>query len=190
MKNTHIYLIGYPGTGKYTIAKAMKEIEPHFKLVDNHLINNPVFSIIEQDGKTPLPQQVWDNIGKIWDVITDTMVNLSSPDASFIMTNFLREGCADDGPWFEEVRDMAEDKRGSLFIPVHLHCDPEENKKRIVRPDRAKRMKHTDPDAVDDWHENDAIITIDHPNFLKLDVNDLSPQDAAKAILSHAKSRL
>ena len=187
MKNVHIYIIGYPGTGKYTIAKEICESDKDFRLVDNHLVNNPVFSIIHQDGKTPLPQQVWDNVGRIWDVILDTMVNLSPKDYSFVMTNFLHKACPDDSLWFETVRDMAEKKRGSLFIPVHIHCSIEENKKRVIRPDRAMRMKCIDPDLVENWHNHDAIIDVDHPNFLELDVTDLSPQDSVRAILKHAE---
>lgn len=39
-----LYLIGFAGTGEYTIAK---EIANHgYKVVDNHLINNPIFSLL------------------------------------------------------------------------------------------------------------------------------------------------
>lgn len=50
MKNTIIYLLGFPGTGKYTIAKEICK-QADFKLVDNHLINNPLFTLIENDDK-------------------------------------------------------------------------------------------------------------------------------------------
>jgi shikimate kinase len=41
MRNTMIYLIGFAGAGKFTIAKEIcKSAEA--RLVDNHLINNPI----------------------------------------------------------------------------------------------------------------------------------------------------
>jgi hypothetical protein len=55
MKNTIIYLIGFPGTGKYTIAREIAQQED-FRLVDNHLVNNPLFNLIHADGITPLPR--------------------------------------------------------------------------------------------------------------------------------------
>lgn len=36
-----LYLIGFAGTGKYTIAKELAKVG--YKLVDNHLINNSIF---------------------------------------------------------------------------------------------------------------------------------------------------
>ena len=62
MQNTIIYLIGFAGTGKYTIAKEICRLT-NARLVDNHLINNPVFSLIRADGKTLLPESVWE---KTW----------------------------------------------------------------------------------------------------------------------------
>jgi shikimate kinase len=51
MNGALIYLIGFAGCGKLTIAKAIqKKID--CILVDNHLINNVIFSLIDPDGKT------------------------------------------------------------------------------------------------------------------------------------------
>ncbi|HEX6477597.1 MAG TPA: hypothetical protein VF043_02040 [Ktedonobacteraceae bacterium] len=52
MQNTIVYLIGYAGTGKYTIAKELARLTGAV-IVDNHLINNPVFSIVGASGNTP-----------------------------------------------------------------------------------------------------------------------------------------
>jgi predicted kinase len=45
MKNTIVYLIGYAGTGKYTIAREIAGLTGAV-IVDNQLINNPVFSVV------------------------------------------------------------------------------------------------------------------------------------------------
>ena len=40
LENTIVALIGYAGTGKYTIGRELSE-RTGAKLIDNHLINNP-----------------------------------------------------------------------------------------------------------------------------------------------------
>ncbi len=57
-------LYGFPGVGKLTIANEMVGLlgasGHEVRLVDNHVINNQVFRLIEQDGLTPLPPVVWE----------------------------------------------------------------------------------------------------------------------------------
>ena len=57
--NAVVYLLGPYGVGKLTIAKELCA-ETAAILVDNHLINNPILSVIGADGVTPLPAQTWD----------------------------------------------------------------------------------------------------------------------------------
>jgi hypothetical protein len=45
-KNCIIHLIGFAGVGKLTIAREIVS-KTNAKLVDNHLINNPILSIIK-----------------------------------------------------------------------------------------------------------------------------------------------
>ncbi|MCD8491927.1 MAG: hypothetical protein LRY51_08510 [Geovibrio sp.] len=103
MKNTIIYLLGFPGTGKYTIAKEICA-QADVRLVDNHLVNNPLFSLIWQDGTTPLPPRIWDNIGKVWEAVLDTIVHISAPDTSFVLTNALTDQGGVDRGWYERVQ--------------------------------------------------------------------------------------
>jgi len=46
MAGNIVHLIGFPGVGKLTIAKEIVRQRSDFVLVDNHLINNPVFSVV------------------------------------------------------------------------------------------------------------------------------------------------
>lgn len=64
MTHTFIYLLGFAGVGKYTVAKAIQErVEVH--ILDNHYILNPIFSLIEQGGITPLPAEIWGLAGRV-----------------------------------------------------------------------------------------------------------------------------
>ncbi len=74
--------------------------------------------------------------------------------------------------------------RGSLFVPVRLLITEKEHLKRMVRPERRARWKSIDPLDV---YDKTPLLTITHPNFLELDVSDLSAHDVAKVIMNHVE---
>lgn len=55
MKNTVVYLLGYPAAGKYTIGQIVAGLTGAV-LVDNHLIANPVLAVVGADGVRPVPR--------------------------------------------------------------------------------------------------------------------------------------
>lgn len=185
MKNTLIYLLGFPGTGKYTIAKEICAIED-IKLVDNHLINIPLFSLIPNDGVSPLPERIWDNVGLVWDAVLDTITHISPPDYSFVLTNALSNENEQDRHWFNKVK-LACESKNRTFVPVRLLCSVEENTKRIVSPERKARMKDINPLSPQKNAANHSVLDTDHPNILTLDVSDISAKMAAKTIINHAR---
>lgn len=186
MKNTIIYLLGFPGTGKLTVAKEICKAAD-VKLVDNHLINNPIFSLIHHDGKTPLPPEVWQNTGKVRTVVLETIQNISPPDFSFVLTNMLIDEDLDDHDIYRSVESLAR-ARNAKFVPIRLLCDLKENMRRIVRPDRIENMKEADPKSAKRRRETQSIIKVNHSNSLDLDITDIAPNQAAAIILDHARS--
>ncbi len=64
-----IYLIGKPGTGKYTVARELAKSE--FIVCDNQLINNPIFTLLNYDGFRKIPEIGWSAIGRIRAAIFD-----------------------------------------------------------------------------------------------------------------------
>ncbi|MBY0291774.1 MAG: GNAT family N-acetyltransferase [Alphaproteobacteria bacterium] len=174
-----IYLIGFSGTGKYTIAKEI--VKADYKIVDNHLINNSIFSLLDLDGITPIPEEAWVPVRKIRKIILDFIS--SDAKSNYIFTNELFEA---DNDWrvFCQVKETAE-KRGSLFVPVKLIISPEERKRRITNPERGLRYKSTNPAEI---HKKKGLIKIGHPHLLEVDVTDLSARDAAEKILCFAKT--
>ncbi len=186
MNNTIIYLLGFPGTGKYTIAKEICA-QTGAKLLDNHLINNPLFSLIEKDRIAPLPERIWDNVAQIWDAVLDTMIHISPAHYSFVLTNALTDEGEIDRSWFNRVQNGAVE-RGATFIPVRLKCSIEENERRIVQPNRAERLKEIDPTSPKRNAENHTVLTTDHPHLFNLDVTNLTAEKAAQTILNHARN--
>ena len=66
LDNTIIYLIGIPAVGKYTVAKEIGRMTGA-RVVDNQLINTPVFSVLGYDGTDafPFPHGAWAQIEKV-----------------------------------------------------------------------------------------------------------------------------
>jgi hypothetical protein len=190
MQNTMIYLIGFAGVGKYTIAKAIAEmmawtLEP-CKIVDNHYVLNPIFNLIAQDGVTPLPAQVWDAAMQVRLAVLATIEHVSPKDWNFVFTNELTEDS--DGSnlmLYSQILKVAE-ARGARFVPVRLWCDLEEHVSRVVRPERRERMKDVDADEARDKHANQKLFMPDHANTFTLNVSGLTPEIAAQTILKHA----
>jgi hypothetical protein len=182
MHSTIVYLIGYPGVGKLTIAKALCELTGA-RLVDNHMANNPIFSIIGVDGGTRIPEAAWDRVKAVRDVLFDTILHVAPRTFSYVLTNVLLD---DDGDkaLFEQVQDLAA-QRASLFVPVVLHCEKTEHLRRVAAPGRAERYKDAKPSSLERLMAEHPLLPIVHPHLLDLDTTFLSPQEAANTILSH-----
>lgn len=184
-ENTILHLIGFAGTGKRTIAQAIVAAAPNFRLVDNHFINNVIFGVIQADGKTKLPRQVWDRVGEVRDVVLQTIRELSPPSFSFIFTNEMIEGSEKDQQTFEKFR-MTAEARGAFYLPVRLIISVAENRRRIVEPERAQLSKTIlEEAAIVNARDHEVLKPAAVP-YISVDVTDLSPDEAARRILSEA----
>ena len=185
MNNTIIYLIGHYGVGKLTIAKAICAATGA-RLFDNHLVNNVVFSLICADGKTPLPERVWDMINIIRDQALLAVEELTPPDASFVLTNCLLESDPGDRAIYDQVEGVAA-RRGSIFLPVVLRASDTAHAARIPSPERAERLKQTDAEGALRKRQAHEILRIAHPNRIDIDTTILPPDQTARLIIEHAE---
>lgn len=95
MSGVIVHLLGWPGVGKLTVARAIASraatYGAAFVVVDNHLTSLPVLEVVSADRVRPLPSGVWDLVGEIREVVYRAIEVLSSPDSSFVFTNVLVE---------------------------------------------------------------------------------------------------
>lgn len=185
MNNTIVYLIGHYGVGKLTIARAICAVTDT-RLFDNHLANNVIFSLIRADGRTPLPEGVWDMIDVIRGQAFKAIEELTPPDTSFALTNCLLENYPGDRAAYEQVEAVAI-RRGNVFVPVVLTASDTAHASRVGSVERAERLKHTDVDSAARKRLAEPLLRIDHPNRLDLDTSDLPPSEAARLIIAHAE---
>ncbi|MEK6734218.1 MAG: hypothetical protein AABY27_03840, partial [Pseudomonadota bacterium] len=177
-----IYLIGRSGTGKYTIAKELAQ--SGYKIIDNQLINNPIFSILDLDNGAPVPKEAWEAIGKIRNIVFDFMSN--ETQHNYILTNELFDDDIGDHQCYAQVEEIAI-KRGSIFVPIKLQISEAENIKRITNQARALRYKSL---SIDERDRDRKLIQISHPNLLEIEVSDLTPSAVAKIILAFISEKL
>ena len=181
MNSAFIYLLGYAGCGKRTVAQAIQERFDAI-LVDNHLINNVIFSLVDADGKTPLPEAVWDSVITVRRAALDVIRDVAKPGRSFIFTNELRKGQDRHDSFFQEIEALAA-HRAANFLPVRLLVEPVELARRVVSGERAAMFKEIDDVAALSKIKDDVYLPRSG-YYLNLDVTKLAPGDAAARILS------
>jgi tRNA uridine 5-carbamoylmethylation protein Kti12 len=187
LHNTIIYLIGVPAVGKYTVGKELARLTGA-RLVENHLINYPVFSIIGYDGTDsfPFPKEAWRHIKVIQKSVLAVIRDLCPPEASFVFTNVLGANDSGDRACFRRIERVAK-HRGAKFVPVWLTCDAETIRRRKNAPERRARFKDIDLTNIQWWLEEFELLKVNHPNALTLDSSGPSATQTAKRILKHVR---
>jgi hypothetical protein len=186
LQNTVIVLIGFAGTGKYTIARELVRLTDA-KLIDNHLINNALFTAVNADGVTPLPTAIWDKVRRVRQVVYETIRELAPPDLSFVFTIQLIEEDPDDHAAFSDLVALAAVRR-SLLVPIRLVCDIEELCRRIVNPGRAAMMKQIAGESARQRSASKSVLTPQHPHLRTIDVTTRSASESATEILDYVTS--
>jgi len=185
MNNSIIYLIGHYGVGKLTIARQICG-RTDARLFDNHLVNNVIFSLIREDGASPIPPLAWDLIMTIRRQALTAMTDIAPAEASFILTNALMEGDPLDRQTYDEVLAMAQ-KRSAVFVPVILTASDAAHAERMASPEREERLKMTDAEGAARVRATRPLLRIDHANRLDLDTSTMPPDHAAQLIIEHAE---
>ncbi|PWH06239.1 hypothetical protein DEO23_09975 [Brachybacterium endophyticum] len=171
-------LVGPPAVGKLTIARELARLDDVI-VVDNHLVNNPVFVPVGLNrGGGPGLADTDALRARVTDVVLEATV-AAPADLSHVFTIWLPDepGCR---AHVERLRGIAE-RRGARFVPVWLTASSESLLARVAAPERGQRSKLTDPDALRELLEIPRLPA--PPDALALDTTDLDPAGAAALIL-------
>ncbi|MBD9490448.1 AAA family ATPase [Ensifer sp. ENS11] len=169
-----IVLNGYPGVGKLTIGQELIS-RISGRLLDIHSVYNVAFALTV--FKSP---EFIDTVEKI-EAIAHDLIRKLPAEIPVVLTTVLA-GSSDwgDAEW---KRIVCLGRERAPLLVVHLHCDLDENIRRIEAAERATKRKPRDAEMARRNHAQGKVLAgIDEANLLELDVTDLSPTDAAAKI--------
>lgn len=188
---TIVHLIGFPGTGKLTIAREMAGIQKvrneRYMVVDNHHINNTIFAVLGSDFLHNPPEEAWYLVRQVREAVFRAVENLSPEEWSFIFTNVLVESNLEDRLIAERLKLLAR-RRANLFVPVNVSCNPDELARRAVSKGRREQYKWTDAEAIKRYAHSHTLLRPSVDSALELNVTDVDPFDAAGQIIRHIES--
>ena len=187
-----VHLIGYPASGKLTVARALVDAAAEqgrtFIRLDNHLTGDVILSVVDR-SQNPIPAAVWERVEDIREVMYRAIVELSPPDWSFVVTNVVREG---GGPIEERtvtrVHELARE-RHSRHLAVAVHCDRDALLARVTAPDRFSRHKWVDPEGVARYVDESQMMDLSAYDPFELDTTTRTPEESAAAILAELDAR-
>ncbi|KAF6823854.1 hypothetical protein CPLU01_11163 [Colletotrichum plurivorum] len=177
----YIYINGYPGIGKLTIAKELQSRLQHSKIYHNHLMIDPIAPIVDRTSpdyhaiRTGLRRHLLDIIATVEE----------ARPTSWIFTDSRSTG--PDGKAAAEDYKNAAAKRGVSFIPTILHCDLEENLQRIVHEERCsgQNTKLRDGNVLRSIRTEEEMYRFEVQQEMLLHITRMEPAEAAEAILVH-----
>ncbi|HEX7134013.1 MAG TPA: hypothetical protein VF228_15660 [Iamia sp.] len=183
-----VHLLGYPGTGKRTIGAALVGLVPRdddrFVLVDNHLTSRSVLAALDTDPTVPIDPQVWTYVGDLRVHVLAAIEDMAPPRWSYVFTNYVVEDVPSKS--IPRLQTLAV-ARSSVYVPVVLHCDADELRRRVIGSDRAEQHKWIDPDGVLGDVASRTLVRPDSPHLLDLDVTSLMATEAAERVLAHIR---
>ncbi|KAF2122451.1 hypothetical protein BDV96DRAFT_592987 [Lophiotrema nucula] len=169
-----LYINGFPGTGKLTVARAIIGLlgEDQALLIDNHGLIDPVEARCGRSHPRYLIERRKERERTFRLYVYDKGTRFKT--LVFTGNEYL----------FLERPDAAR-KAGRMFIPVNLFCDIEENVQRICSDDRAHSgtTKLLDPKILVDLRSRFEIFRFDIPEELCLNITSKEPEEVARAIV-------
>lgn len=179
-------LLGFPGTGKYTVAREIvAQLEARGEpaaLLDNHATANLVWSLVPEARR--FDAEVMGRMKELRGVLLEAARDLTSPDHSLVFTNFVPSRA--EGSVLDPHRNLAR-HLGRPLVAVVLRCDAEEVLRRVPNPDRAARLKLVDPVVA--RRVIDAGMSLpDWPELVDLDTTRLSAAETAARVIAMADS--
>ena len=175
-----VYLLGWPGVGKLTVANELAR-RSGWRVLDSHRIYFPVFYAVGADGQTPLLPGTRELAGQVRAAVLEAVQRLAPPELGFVFTNVLAD-TPGDRAFFGELQAVAE-ARGAPFLPVLLTADEAVLRARVTSENRAERLKPRTGAVLDRYLARDTQLVPDHPALLSIDTTQLEPAQTATLIL-------
>ncbi|KAM0287738.1 hypothetical protein ACHAQH_000269 [Verticillium albo-atrum] len=180
--SSYVYINGYPGVGKLTIAKELERQIPGSKVYDNHRMIDGIAPIVERSS--PHYQELRTAARRFYLGIIST--HEATDGVTWIFTD-AREASAEAAAAAQDYKDAAA-RRGIPFASVVLRCTAEENERRIVGEGRGgANTKLIDLDVLRAIRREEGLHRFGGDSELELDITTLEPAVAAEFIRKHVE---
>ncbi len=167
----------------YSAGKLLAERMPA-KLLDNHYWCNPIFEIVEPDGRTPLPRAVWDRTSAVFTAVLETVATLGPPDRNYVFTHAIGDdgGSPLDFAIAGQILSVAKRRKARALV-VRLSCGATALSHRIGAEERAKRLKMTDVSQAERLARLEPL-SLNHDWIVDLDTTELKPEAVADFVMA------
>lgn len=182
MGKTLIYLIGFPGSGKFTTAKELCKIIDGV-IVSNNLFNNIIFDIVKLQN-AEVPDDLWEKIFAVRENMLAILEKHYIKSKHYIFTNELIEGDSYDQRLYNSVVNLSK-KMDMEILPVVLHCNNKELVKRVQSEERYQENKITDSDFAMKKIEGKRLFIPE--GTLEIGNSNLSAKEVAKKLVEEMK---
>ena len=194
-----LFLNGFPGVGKLSIGLLLEKVLPESRLIDNHLLIDPV-EAIEPDRKTTAHYELRLYFRRI---AFDRLKKIESKHLTVMMTS-CSAATPDDIRDFAEHVDIARVRRVP-FLAVNLICEESVNAMRLCSDERVNghrsgtgKSKLIDANVLSELHRDFTLLDPrQYPTetmgvevqFLEINTTHLSIEDAAQKVLEFLRDK-
>ncbi|KAH7255364.1 uncharacterized protein BKA55DRAFT_725638 [Fusarium redolens] len=173
-----VWINGFPGTGKKTIADAMKQLDPNILVLDNHKLIDPAAAFSREHPEYNTQRQKYRQ-----EFLQKYVLHHSSHDHLVVFTDFQSDN--ELGQSVVQEYANAASYAGRPFLPVYLTCGLEANIKRVDNAERVASgtTKLLDQDLLRNLRERCELFRFQGYPSLMIDSTDKTALENAKKIL-------
>lgn len=179
-----IWINAFPGTGKLTIAKAIKALDESVIVIDNHQLIDPVASAIPRDDLSYQAERKREREGAFQKYV----YGRATASQTVVFTDFQSDN--ELGRSVAKEYLMAAKKARRPFMPVYLGCDVKVNIERAMSRDRMSgtTTKLTDAALLRDMRSRYKLFEFDDQDGSTwIDNTNKEPEGVAKMILGRSR---
>ncbi|KAI1123613.1 hypothetical protein F5Y10DRAFT_280788 [Nemania abortiva] len=176
-----IWINGFPGSGKLTVATALQALGESITLIDNHTLIDPVSARIPRDHPDYQRERQAERQAAFGQHVTSPS-SLSRP---IVFTDFQSDNELGKMVAFEYK--LAALQASRPFVPVYLVCDEQENLRRVSSQGRlaSGTTKLTSADILKGMLSSSTLFRFDDCPGLTVDTTSKSPAEVAREIFDH-----
>ncbi|KAI1175827.1 hypothetical protein F4777DRAFT_578612 [Nemania sp. FL0916] len=179
-----IWINGFPGSGKLTVATALQALNRSMTLIDNHKLIDPVSLRLPRSH----PKYQQERKAERQAAFRQHVLGSSSLSKPIVFTDFQSDN--ELGRKVALEYKLAAMQASRPFVPIYLVCDEQENLRRLSSQERlaSGTTKLTSADVLKGIRSRSTLFHFNECAGLTIDITSKSPVEAAKEISNHVQA--